>query len=664
MADHSESPPTSAPYGAWHSPIKAADLTAGSVDLTQPVVDGPDLYWLEGRPSEGGRVVLVRRTPDGETHDVTPPPFNVRSRVHEYGGGAYDVVGGVVVFSNYLDQRVYRMELNDPGGAQSPIAITPRGALRYGDLRLDVPGRAVYAVCEDHTGVGESASEPVNRLVRLGLESDNDDGGVVLVDGHDFFSSPTLSPGRGQLAWVQWDHPHMPWDETELCVADISDDGIISGERTVGGGPGESAFQPRWAADGLLLFLSDRTGWWNLYAAPVATAPGEAVPLWPEPYDFADPQWGLGMSSYGIAGSGVLLCTWTVDGYARVGVLDLATGERTTLETDVSTVSALCVRRDVAFLSVGYVDRPTALVRMDLGEPGEWEVVRTSTSYRIDPAFISVPEPVTWRNSAGQDVHGFYLPPRNPSYAAPDGDLPPLLVLSHGGPTSMTKPALRPENLYWTTRGIGVLQVNYGGSSGYGRAYRERLRGQWGIVDVDDCTSGALAMAEAAKADRRRLAIRGGSAGGYTTLAALAFRDVFAAGASMFGIGDLETLARDTHKFESRYIDGLVGPYPEARDRYVERSPIHHVDSIRCPMLLLQGTADPVVPPSQAEAMAEAVRAKGLPVALLLFEGEGHGFRRAESVVRALEAEAYFYSRVFGFELAEPVEPVDIDNLP
>ena len=417
------------------------------------------------------------------------------------------------------------------------------------------------------------------------------------------------------------------------------------------------------------MFISDRTGWWNLFATDVGAAPdggqpAEPVALWPADHEFADPQWVLGMSSYGITDDGTLVCSWTADGYARLGTLDLGSGERVEIDHDATAVSSVRVGGASGLLVLGFSDRPTALVGLDLAEPTSLAVVREAAPRRLDPALFSVAEAVTWHSPDGEEVYGFYSCPHHPGFRGEDGELPPLVVMSHGGPTGMSRPIFDLGLQFWTTRGIGVLTVNYRGSSGYGRAYRDRLRGSWGVVDVDDCASGAVAMASLGRADPHRLAIRGGSAGGYTTLAALAFRDVFTAGASLFGVGDLESLARDTHKFESRYLDGLVGPLPEARDIYRERSPIHHVDQIRCPMILLQGRDDKVVPPSQAESMAAAVRAKGLPVALLVFEGEGHGFRKAETVVRAFEAEAYFYSRVFGFDLADEVEPVEIENLP
>ncbi len=653
--------PRVARYGSWSSPVTAESLTADTVNLSEPRIEGSDVFWHEGRPSEGGRVVVVRRSADGRTRDVTTTHYNVRSRVHEYGGGASYVADGVLVFCNYTDRRVYRVDLTPDGLTREPRPITPAGDLRYGDLHLSSGAGGLLAVCEDH---GTETPEPVNRLVRLDLTGDNADGGHILVEGSDFVSSASPSPDGTRLAWLQWDHPNMPWDDCELWVAEVAGDGSLTDRRVVAGGPGESATQPQWASDDRLVFVSDRTDWWNLYALEVSDPTAEAQALWPAEHDFAEPQWTLGTSSYGITDDGTLVCTWTDGGYARIGTLDLATGERAEVPSDVTAVFNLRVGGDSAVLAVGYADRPNEVVRFAVATPGSLETLREASPHRIDADLVSSPEPVSWRGPDGEEVFGFYCPPRNPAFIGPESESPPLIVQSHGGPTGMSKPIFEIGLQYWTSRGLGVLLVNYRGSSGFGRAYRNRLRGAWGVIDVDDCVSGALAMASSGRADRQRLAIRGGSAGGYTTLAALTFRDVFTAGASLFGVGDLEMLARDTHKFESRYLDRLVGPYPEARDLYLERSPIHHVDRISCPMILLQGRDDPVVPVNQAESMAEAVRAKGLPIALIVFDGEGHGFRKAETVIRAKEAETYFYSRVFGFDLADDVQPVEIENLP
>jgi len=640
--------------------VTAASLAADTVTVSEPRFDGSGICWLEGRPSDGGRVVVVRRGPDGTVSDVTSAPYNVRSRVHEYGGGAYDVASGVLVFCNFDDRRVYRADLSGEGSAGEARPITPAGALRYGDLRIVSGGTAVLAVCEDH---GTDGAEPSNRLVRLDATGDNADGGAVLVTGPDFVSSPALSRDGRRLAWLQWDHPNMPWDGTELCVAEVDAAGQLTAPRVIAGGPTESVSQPRWAPDGRLVFVSDRSGWWNLYACDV-TDPAAGEALWPDDHEFADPSWVFGMSSYGISDEGVLLVRWLDEGYAHLGTVDLRSGDRTQIDLDITAVASVVVSAESALLLVGYSDRPNALVRLDLTAPGAVQVLRESSPMTLELDQVSLAEPMTWQAPDGEPVYGFFNPPRSSGYRGPEGELPPLIVMSHGGPTGMSPPIFDSHVQFWTTRGIGVLTVNYRGSSGYGRAYRDKLKGLWGVVDVDDCTSGAVAMASKGLADPHRLAIRGGSAGGYTTLAALTFRDVFTAGASLFGIGDLEMLAKDTHKFESRYLDGLVAPYPEGRELYRERSPIHHVDQISCPMILLQGRDDPVVPLNQAESMADALRAKGLPIALMVFDGEGHGFRKAATVIRAFEAEAYFYSRMFGFHLADHVEPVEIENLP
>lgn len=653
------------PYGSWRSPISAQSLTEASLRISEVHVDGDDIFWLEGRAAEHGRTVLVQRAADGVCRDLTPAPFNVRSRVHEYGGGAWTVCDGTVIFSNFDDQRLYRLDLGHEAAAEPaiPKPITVAAAHRFADIHFDAQRREVVCVREDHTTVG---AEPVNTLVRLDLDSPNTDGGTVLISGSDFVSSPTISPDGAMLAWLRWNHPNMPWDGTELVVGSLDGldgPGSLGEERVIAGGPSESILQPRWASDGRLFFLSDRTGWWNFYTLDLGVpgdVPREVLPM---PREFATPPWMLGMSSYDFLPNNRVLCSWVDGGVGGLGVLDLTRRELTPVETSAIGFGAVRAAGDVAVLTASYADQPDAVLRITTHD-GEVEVLRRASGVELDAAFVSVAEPVTWRNRGGEAVHGFFYAPVNPNVSAPTHRLPPLLVLSHGGPTSMTTATFDPGVQYWTTRGFAVLDVNYGGSSGYGRPYRERLRGQWGIVDVDDCVSGAIALGEAARIDRARTAIRGASAGGYTTLAALTFRDTFAAGASYFGVSDLEALARDTHKFESHYSDGLVGPYPADKDVYVERSPLHHVARLDCPIILLQGADDEVVPPAQARLMADAVRARGLPVALVMFAGEGHGFRKAENMRRAIEAEAYFYSRVFDFTLADAVEPVEIDNLP
>ena len=631
-------PPLTAPFGTWRSPMTAESLAEGSLRLTEVGLDGGDIYWLEGRPS--GATVLTRWR-HGSVDDVTPEGFDVRSRVHEYGGGAYAVRDGLVVFVNFADQRVYRL---DPG-ASEPQPLTIEAARRYGSLHLDPSRRVVYAVQEDHRGGGE----PVNTLVRIPLDGTGEP--VTVVEGPDFVAQPQVSPDGGRLAWVQWDHPSMPWDSTRLCVASLDEAGDVIGVDTVAGGPTEAVGEARWSPDGRLFWLSDRSGFTNLYAeGPDA---GDTCILASD-HDFGLPAWSLGTRSYGFTAGGEVVCSWLVDGFGRLGTVSPADGSVRNIETGATAYQSVAVDGDRVACVAGFADRSLAVIEVSLREDTT-ATVRGASTGSLEAEWASRAEPVTWQNSNGQEVHGFFYPPVNPQFVGCAGELPPLLVVSHGGPTSMSFPVLTQSHQFWTTRGFAVLDVNYSGSSGYGRDYRERLKGSWGVADVDDCASGALAMADQGRADRARLAIRGGSAGGFTTLAALTFTDVFAAGASHYGISDLTTLARDTHKFESRYCDGLVGPYPEAADIYAERSPINHIDRLSSPMILLQGTEDKVVPPSQAEAMADALQAKGIPVTLRLFEGEGHGFRKAENISAALNAEVDFYTETFGFQRAEPV---------
>lgn len=641
--------PPVAPYGSWRSPITSDAIVADTVQFGQIALDGDDTYWVEGRPAEQGRCVVVRRTPDGRIDDVTPAPYNARTRVHEYGGGAFAVLGGTVFFSSFADQRLYRQ----PAGAP-PEPLTPAADLRYADGVFDRARRRLICVREDHTVAGREA---INTIVGVARESDA--GGRVLVSGHDFYSSPRVSPDGSRLAWLAWNHPNMPWDGAELWVGALAEDGSVGGARCVAGGARESIFQPEWSPDGVLHFVSDRTGWWNLYR----WRDGSAEPLRPMAAEFGLPQWVFGMSTYGFASAERIICAYTRRGGWTLAGLDTATGELEPFDIPYTEIDELRVAAGRAVFAAGSASEPLAIVQLDLAS-GQTAVLRRSSSLSIDADYVSVPREIEFPTEQGLTAYAFFYPPCNREFAAPAGERPPLLVKSHGGPTYATSALLDPEIQYWTSRGIAVLDVNYGGSSGYGRAYRERLKGQWGIVDVDDCVNGARYMVERGEADGRRLAIDGGSAGGYTTLCALTFRQEFSAGASYYGVSDLEALARDTHKFESRYLDGLVGPYPERRDLYQARSPLSFTVRLSCPVILFQGLEDAVVPPSQAETMARSLRAKGLPVAYVTFAGEQHGFRRAENIKRALDAELYFYSRVFGFDLAEPVEPIQIDNLP
>lgn len=637
-----------APYGSFKSPITVDLLVGESITLSEISVNGQDVYWLEQRPSEGGRQVVVRWTPDGRVLDMTPAGYNARTTVHEYGGGSYLVWDDALYFSNFDDQRLYRLR---PGGDPEPL--TPQAALRYADGVLDRPRKRIICVREDHR---EAGREAVNTIV--GLDYRQGGEGEILVSGNDFYSSPRLSSDGTRLAWLTWSHPNMPWDSTELWIGRVQEDGSIEGVERVAGGNDESVFQPEWSPDGSLYFVSDRSGWWNLYRL----ADGMAQPLWEMEAEFGVPQWVFGMRTYAVQSSDRLVCSYQERGAWKLAELDPHTGRRRAIATPYTGIAGVCAAEGRAVFLAASATEATAIVELDLETRG-LKALRRSSDIQIDDGYISMPEAIEFTTEGGSTAHAFYYAPRNRDYQAPEGERPPLLVMAHGGPTDESSGDLDLHIQYWTSRGIAVVDVNYGGSTGFGRQYRERLKGSWGVVDVDDCVHAALHLTDRGDVDGERLAIRGGSAGGYTTLAALAFRQAFKAGASYYGIGDFLTMVGDTHKFESRYGDGLIGPYPQRRDLYVERSPIRHVEGISAPLLVLQGLEDKVVPPNQAEMIVAALRKKGTPVAYLPFEGEQHGFRRAETIKRALGAELYFYSRVFGFGLAEHVEPLLIENL-
>ena len=643
------------PYGSWKSPITSDLMVSETIGLGQIAIDGEDVYWIEGRPAEAGRTVIVRRTPDGQTIDIAPPPFNVRTRVNEYGGGAYCVADGIVYFSNFADQRLYRLI----SGSQ-PQPLTPEAKMSYADAIIDRQRNRLYAVREDHTGEGQEA---VNTLVSINLENGEDVR--VLVSGNDFYSSPRLKPDGSQLAWLTWNHPNMPWDGTELWVAQINPDGSLGESQLVAGGADESIFQPEWSPDGILHFVSDRSGWWNLYkkAPPVeGEGLGLTEPLCEMEAEFGLPQWIFGMSTYAFESANRIICTYTQQGIWHLASLDTTTGKLQQIETPYTEITSLkAVAGRVAFIA-GSPTEFSSIVQLDLTTELR-SVLRRSSKLEIDTGYLSIAQLIEFPTENGLTAYGFYYPPQNHDFIAPEGELPPLVVKSHGGPTAATSSQLNLRIQYWTSRGFAYLDVNYGGSTGYGRAYHQRLDGLWGVVDVDDCVNGAKYLSEKGLVDENRMAIAGGSAGGYTTLCALTFRDVFKAGASYYGVSDLEALLRDTHKFESRYFDRLIGPYPERQDIYHQRSPIHFTDKLSCPIIFFQGLEDKVVPPNQAEMMVDVLRSKGLPVAYVAFEGEQHGFRRAENIKRVIDGEFYFYSRVFGFELAHPVEPIAIANL-
>ena len=639
---------TEAPYGSWKSPITADLITEKGISLLELAIDGDDIYWIESHPKEAGRYTIMRRTPDGNLVECTPPDFYTRTTVHEYGGGAFTVSEGAIYFANYKDQHLYHHHLGE-----QPKLLTPGDGYRYADLFVDRKRDRLICIREDHTG----GTEAVNTIVSVDLHGGDD--GHILVQGNNFYSSARLSPDGTRLAYLTWNHPNMPWDGCELWVADVRHNGTLENARLVTGGPTESVFQPQWSPDGILHFVAESSGWWNLYRWDGTTL--EA--LYPMQAEFGLPHWVFGMSTYGFASSSRILCSYSQDGTCHLAWLDTSAQKLTPVESSYTDISDIHLGKGFAVFTAGSPTQPEAIVRMDL-ETGRMETLRQSFDVTVDPAYFSIPEPITYPTDGGNESHGFFYPATNKDFVAPAGERPPLMVISHGGPTGATGTVLRYAIQYWTSRGFGVLDVNYGGSTGYGRDYRQRLNGNWGIVDVADCCNGALYLVKKGLADRDRLAIRGGSAGGYTTLACLTFRpEVFKAGASHYGLSELEVFVTDTHKFESRYLYSMVGPYPERKDLYIERSPINSINNISAPLILFQGDEDKIVPPSQSQMMFEAVRGKELPVAYLLFKGEQHGFRRAENIKRSFEAELYFYSKIFRFDLAEPIEPVQIENL-
>ncbi len=621
--------PQEAEYGFWKSPI-TSDLVAGeSLRLGQIALASEDIYWSEGRPSENGRGVIVRLRPGGVPEDVQPAPFNARTRVHEYGGGAFVVDGETVYFSNDRDQRIYRVS-----SEAEPQAVTGAGPWRYADAAVDRLRQRLICVREDHSN---PAVECVNTLAAIDIEKDAETR--ILVEGNDFYSNPVLNPVATQLAWLTWNHPNMPWDGTELWLADLDADGLPVDARRIAGGPEVSVFQPQWSPDGDLYFVSDPTGWWNLYRHE----PAGALPLATMEAECGSPQWVFGQSTYALSATHGVILACAQAGVWRLGRMDAGGGAIDWIETPYTEISQLRARGSTVVFRGASPVEPPSIVAMDLdtGDRRVWK-----RAFEVEPEaekHFSPARPIEFPTAGGLTAHAFYYAPWNADYEPPEDELPPLIVKTHGGPTGATSSELSLETQYWTSRGFAVLDVNYGGSTGYGRAYRERLAGRWGIVDVEDCVHAAEYCVARGWCDRGRLIIKGGSAGGYTTLAALAFKDVFHAGASYYGVGDLEALARDTHKFEARYLDKLIGPYPQDRALYVERSPIHAVGDLSAPVIFFQGSEDKVVPRGQAEAMVGALRAKGVPAAYVLFDGEQHGFRRAATARRCLDAELYFY---------------------
>jgi dipeptidyl aminopeptidase/acylaminoacyl peptidase len=641
------------PYGAWPSPITAEQVARGSVLLSESLAVGDATWWIEERPHEGGRYVVMRAGPGVEAMDVTPAPWSARTRVHEYGGGSFTVDEGVLFFTHDEDQRLYRQELDGRPVAISPDPPSPR-AFRYADMDVSPDGSLIACVRERHGG----SELPDNELIVLPVDGSSEP--TVAASGRDFYAFPRWSPDGRRLAFIEWDFPRMPWDGTELVVAEVSGTSVAPGRR-IAGGPSESIFQPAWSPDGRLHFISDRTGWWNLYRQEDER---DARNLAPMDAEFGVPMWVFGLSAYAFLPDGRIACLFRQRGVQHLALLDPVTGELLDLDVPFASFEPyLRSSGDRLVFVAGAPAIPHQVVELDLSTRAI-ETVRESDPAELDVTRLSEPRPIEYPSAGGRAAYGYYYPPTNPDVVAPDGERPPLLVRIHGGPTSEVTPEFDLAKQFFTSRGFAYVDVNYGGSTGYGRAYRESLYGRWGVVDVEDAEAAARYLVDEGLADPDRLLIHGGSAGGWTTLCALTFGDTFATGTSYYGVSDLEPFANFTHKFEFKYNDMLVGPWPEAAELWAERSPVRHTDRLSKPLLILQGDEDEVVPPSQADLIVEALGAKGLPYAYVLFEGEQHGFRKAENIRRSLEAELAFYGAILGFEPADDLPPLDIRNLP
>jgi dipeptidyl aminopeptidase/acylaminoacyl peptidase len=634
------------PYGSWPTPITAPRVIEAAVRLGGLRADGADLWWLELRPQESGRTALLRRRADGTVEDLLPAPWNVRTAVHEYGGGAAWFRDGTAWFTNWADQRLYRLP---PGG--EPVAVTPEPSvprgLRYADGDVSPDGATIACVRERHEGDGTV----VNEIVLLPAGGGDAE---VTVTGPDFVSNPRWRPEGDGLCWIEWDHPNMPWNGTRL-IARVGGEDVL-----VAGGPEESVLQPVWEPGGTLLFLSDRSGWWNLYRWWPSDEVEQVIDLDAE---IGEPQWVFGRPRYALAVDDSIAFAYWRDGFDHLATVD-QNGLVRDLDLPYSEWSDLTVTGTTVHAIAASPAEEAAVVAVYLADASV-TVLRPPRSLGLDPAFLPPADAMDFPTTGGRTAHALVYAPANPGFTGPPGERPPVITLVHGGPTAAARPSLALDIRFWTSRGFAVVDVNYGGSTGYGRAFRDQLKGAWGIVDVDDCEAAVRHLAATGRADPDRLCIAGGSAGGFTVLACLAFRETFSAGADQFGVADLEALARDTHKFESRYLDTLVGPYPERRDVYVARSPIHHLDGFDRPLIVLQGLEDEIVPPNQSEMIVDALRAKGVPVAYLPFEGEQHGFRQAPNIIRALEGELSFFAQLFGFALPEDehIEPVPIENL-
>ena len=641
--------PSISAYGSWTSPITPSLISQSAKTLGQICLDGSDIYWTESIPSDGGRIAIMKCDENHDYSLITPSPFNVRSTVHEYGGGSYTVSDETIYFSNYTDQQIYK----HTQGSQ-PYRLTNTPTSRYSDYTVDRFRNCLISVTEEHL---EDSPEPINTISMVDVNT-----GIVrpIVYGSDFYSNPRLNPSGTLLAWLSWNHPNMPWDGNQLWVATINTDGTLGQKQMLSLGESDSIYQPEWSQDGSLFFVSDRTGWWNIHKWDGSTT----INLTPIQAEFGKPQWVFGSATYGIMSENLIIASRTINGRWGITTLNPNAGTLSELDSKFPEMGRgdLKVNAFSLVMEASAPTTPMSLIKYDF-ESRSWNTIASSNTANIPTEYISQPVQIEYKSKTGYISYANYYSPTNPDFQGPPNTSPPLLVKSHGGPTQAAQVGLDYNIQYWTSRGFAVVDVNYSGSTGYGTEYRNRLKGEWGVLDVQDCIGAALYLSGQGLVDKNKLCISGGSAGGYTTLSALTFHNVFAAGASHYGVSDLIGLAEETHKFESRYLDQLVGPYPSAHDLYVRRSPRYHINQLNCPIILFQGTEDRIVPQSQSDLMYQAVLSRKIPVSYLLFEGEQHGFRKPETIQRVLEAELYFYSRIFNFTTDKPLEPVPIHNL-
>jgi dipeptidyl aminopeptidase/acylaminoacyl peptidase len=635
-----------AKYGSWKSPITSNVIASGSIKIEQVIIDHTDIYWLETRPLQQGRIVIVQYNQDGKITDITPESYNVESKVHDQGGGEFIVSNGVIYFANKNDQHLYRQT------AQSePNPITKINSLRYADLTIDKQNNRLICIREDHRPESlKEHGEAINTIVSINLETLNEQ---IIIEGNDFYHSPRLSPDASHLAWITWNHPNMPWDKTELWIGKINPDGSIGEKHLVI--KDVSVFQPEWSPDGILYFVAEQTGWWNLYRWRNETI----ETLYKKDVEFGRAKLTFGVSFYAFSSASEILCTYCEQGQWKLALLNISNLDFKIFETPYTEFEFIRATNSFAVFCVASPTIPWSIVRFNL-EHEKFEVIQSSSSLNIEKQYFSIPEIIKFPTEQNLTAYGFFYPPQNPDYTNPSGDKPPLLVQVHGGPISATTTAFDLEKIqYWTSRGFAVVDINYTGSMGYGQDYRERLKGNWGIVDVDDCVNAVKYLINENKVNPENVAITGGSAGGYTTLSCLTFRDIFKAGSCLYGIGNLETLPNDTAKPLSRYLDGLV-----VKSKRWERSPINFCEHLSCPVIFFHGLDDVIVQPRQTEQMVKALLTKKLPVSYFFFIGEAHGFKRSENIKRVLDAQLYFYSRIFGFDFSENLEPVLIENLP